>query len=219
MQRWGRICFLLLLTGVAGMSRPASAQGRLSDKDLQRLMQNLKDDAQPFRQRFANALKKSTIRKTSQEKDARMLADTFAKQANGTLETFKHNQKADQDVAALVHTAAQIDPLVYSLQLNPQTTSQWEKLRTELHQIALAFGVPEPYFAPQGAAPPSTKGTCLNAVGIERSRQLVNECLQVSPATHPPCNAQNACAMIVDEIKRGCGLIGQGAPGFCAEYR
>lgn len=219
MQRWGRICFLLLLTGVAGMSRPASAQGRLSDKDLQRLMQNLKDDAQPFRQRFANALKKSTIRKTSQEKDARMLADTFAKQANGTLETFKHNQKADQDVAALVHTAAQIDPLVYSLQLNPQTTSQWEKLRTELHQIALAFGVPEPYFAPQGAAPPSTKGTCLNAVGIERSRQLVNECLQVSPATHPPCNAQNACAMIVDEIKRGCALIGQGAPGFCAEYR
>jgi hypothetical protein len=59
------------------------------------------------------------------------------------------HQKADQEVAALVNTAAQIDPLVYSLQLNPQTTSQWEKLRTELHQIAQAFGVPEPYFAPQ----------------------------------------------------------------------
>ena len=58
-----------------------------------------------------------------------------------------------------------------------------------------------------------------HAVGIERSRQLVNECLQVSPATHPPCNAQNACSMIVDEIKRGCALISQGAPGFCAEYR
>ena len=212
--------FSAFIDRTGGVSRPAKAQGRLSDKDLQRLMQNLKDDAQPFRQSFANALKKSTIRKTSQEKDARMLADTFAKQANGALETFKHNQKADQDVTALVHTAAQIDPLVYSLQLNPQTTSQWEKLRTELHQIAQAYGVPEPYLAPQGpAAAPSTTGTCLNAVGIERSRQLVNECLQVSPATHPPCNAQNACAMIVDEIKRGCALIGQGAPGFCAEYR
>jgi hypothetical protein len=205
-----------LLGGAAG------AQGRLSDKDVQRLMQNLKDDAQPFHKSFAKALKKSTIRKTSQENDATALADTFAKQANTALETFKHQQKADQEIIALVHTAAQIDPLVYSLQLNPQTTSQWEKLRTELHQIAQAFGVPETYLAPSpgsASAAPSTTGTCLNAVGIERSRQLVNECIQVSPATHPPCNAQNACALIVDEIKRGCALIGQGAPGFCAEYR
>jgi hypothetical protein len=220
MQKWVGLSFLLLVAGTLCAGRMGLAQGRLSDKDLQRLMQNLKDDAQPFRQSFGNALKKSTIRKTTREKDARLLADTFAKQSNEALETFKHNQKADQQVTALVNTAAQIDPLVYSLQLNPQTTSQWEKLRTELHQIAQAFGVPEPYLAPQGAsAAPSTTGTCLNAVGIERSRQLVNECLQVSPATHPPCNAQNACSLIVDEIKRGCALLGQGAPGFCAEYR
>ena len=198
------------------------AEGRLSDKDLQQLMQNLKDDAGPFRQNFANALKKSTIRGTSQEKDAKALAETFAKQANTALETFKHQQKADPQVAELVHTAAQIDPLVYSLQLNPQTRSRWERLRTELHQIAQAYGIPEPYLAPPpgiGSADLSTTGTCLNAVGIERSRQLVNECIQVSPATHPPCNAQNACSLIVNEIKRGCALLGQGAPGFCAEYR
>ena len=219
MQRWIRFGFLVLLAGVMGTSRPAPAQGRLSDKDLQRLMQNLKDDAQPFRQTFANALKKSTIRKTSREKDARALTDTFAKEASQALETFKHDQKADQQVKALVHTAAQIDPLVYSLQLDTLTTSQWERLRAELHQIAQAFAVPEPYFTAQSSEAPSSKGTCLNAVGIERSRQLVNECLQVSPATHPPCNAQNACSMIVDEIKRGCALISQGAPGFCAEYR
>jgi hypothetical protein len=222
MQRWAGFSFLILLAALLSVSRPALAQGRLSDKDLQRLMQNLKNDAQPFRHSFANALKKSTIRKTSREKDAQMLADTFAKQANSALETFKHNQKAEQAVTELVNTAAQIDPLVYSLQLNPQTTSQWERLRTELHQIAQAYGITEPYFAPQpgsSSVAPSATGTCLNAVGIERSRQLVNECLQVSPATHPPCNAQNACSLIVDEIKRGCALIGQGAPGFCAEYR
>jgi hypothetical protein len=221
MLRWVRFSFLILLVSVLGADRFAVAQGRLSDKDLQRLMQNLKDDSQHFRQSFANALKKSTIRKTSREKDARALADTFAKQANNALDTFRHSHKADEAVTALVNTAAQIDPLVYSLQLNPQTTSQWERLRSELHQIAQAFGIPEPYIAPQAsaAAPPSTTGTCLNAVGIERSRQLVNECLQVSPATHPPCNAQNACSLIVDEIKRGCALISQGAPGFCAEYQ
>jgi hypothetical protein len=221
-QRWVRSLGLILLLGSLGADRLVLAEGRLSDKDLQQLMQNLKDDAGAFRQNFANALKKSTIRGTTQEKDGKALADTFAKQANTALETFKHQQKADPQVVDLVHTAAQIDPLVYSLQLNPQTTSRWEKLRTELHQIAQAYGIPEPYLAPppgSGTAAFSTTGTCLNAVGIERSRQLVNECIQVSPATHPPCNAQNACSLIVDEIKRGCALIGQGAPGFCAEYR
>ena len=94
MRRWVRFSFLILLIGMLGADRVAMAQGRLSDKDLQRLMQNLKDDSQPFRQSFANALKKSTIRKTSREKDARALADTFAKQANNALNTFKHHQKA-----------------------------------------------------------------------------------------------------------------------------
>jgi hypothetical protein len=94
MQRWVGLGFLVLLATALGMSRPAAAQGRLSDKDLQRSLQSLKDDAQPFRQSFSNALKKSTIRKTSKEKDARMLADSFAKQANSALETFNRNQKA-----------------------------------------------------------------------------------------------------------------------------
>jgi hypothetical protein len=215
MRQWLGLGLVFLLAGLSG----AQAQGRLSDKDLQRVMQNLKDDAQNFRGSFANALKNSSIRKTSREKDARTLVDTFAKQADQTLDVYKHGKKADDAVKEQVYTAAQIDPLVYSLQLNAQTTGQWEKLRGELHQVAQAYGVPEPYLAPQVSAAVSTRGTCLNAVGIERSRQLVNECLQVSPSTHPPCNAQNACSMIVDEIKRGCGLIQQGAPGFCSEYR
>ena len=215
MQRWFCLGLVFLLAGLSG----AQAQGRLSDKDVQRLLQNLKDDAPPFRQSFTNALKNSSIRKTTREKDARALVDTFAKQTDQTLDMFKHGKKADDGVKELVHTAAQIDPLVYSLQLNTQTTGQWEKVRGALHQLAQAYGVPEPYLAPQVSAAESTRGTCLNAVGIERSRQLVNECLQVSPSTHPPCNAQNACSMIVDEIKRGCGLIREGAPGFCSEYR
>ena len=200
----------------------AGAQSRLNDKDLARLMQNLSDDAQPFRESFANALKKSTIRRTSQEKEGRRLSDTFAEQAKHMLETFKHKRKAENEVTAMVGTAGQIDALVYSLQLNSRVTVQWEKLRTELHQVAGAFGVPEPYFQSNpGSAMASAGGetSCLVSVGTKRSAELVRECVQVSPATHPPCNAENACSLVVDEIKRGCGMLGQDAPGFCAEYR
>jgi len=139
----------LLLSAFAATAR---AQSRIDDKDLARLMQNVKDDAQPFRKSFASALKKSTIRGTSREKDARGLADTFEKQSKQALESFQHKRKAEDQVAAMVDTAGQIDSLVNQLSLNPAVGTQWEKLRTELHQVAAAFNVPESYQARPGAA-------------------------------------------------------------------
>lgn len=62
-------------------------------------------------------------------------------------------------------------------------------------------------------------GRCIDTLGQAEAKKLVEQCLQVSPATHPPCNAVNACDLITDEIKRGCKLIGQGAPSFCTTYK
>jgi hypothetical protein len=60
--------------------------------------------------------------------------------------------------------------------------------------------------------------SCKDAIGAARANQLVKECVQVSPATHPPCNAQNSCKLITDEIRRSCPLLGHDAPGFCEQY-
>jgi FtsZ-interacting cell division protein ZipA len=142
---------VLLLSACWGAT--ARAQSRIDDKDLARLMQNVKDDAQPFRKSFANALKKSTIRGTSQEKDARGLADTFAKQSQQALETFQHKRKAEDQVAAMVDTAGQINKLVNQLSLTPTVGTQWEKLNTELQQVARAFGVPDEPAGASGSEP------------------------------------------------------------------
>jgi len=53
------------------------------------------------------------------------------------------------------------------------------------------------------AADPS----CREAVEPERSATYVAQCLAVSPATHPPCNAANPCGLITDEIRRGCAIL------------
>lgn len=61
--------------------------------------------------------------------------------------------------------------------------------------------------------------SCSGAVGPKDAMRLVERCLEVSPATHPPCNAQNACAMIEDEIRRGCAqLSGADRPAYCDAY-
>jgi hypothetical protein len=48
-----------------------------------------------------------------------------------------------------------------------------------------------------------------------QARRYVDQCLMVSPATHPPCNTTNPCPLIQDEIRRGCTLLGTNAPAFC----
>ena len=52
--------------------------------------------------------------------------------------------------------------------------------------------------SPQAAAPETTEtetvqATCEQDIGAQAARVLVEQCIQMSPATHPPCNAQNSC--------------------------
>ena len=195
----------------------ASAQGRLSDKDIDALMNNLKNDTKSFRPQFNNAVHKSIIRKTSREKDAKALVQNFENQTKALLDNFKKHKKAD-GLPATLSTSDQIDKLITELNLDPAVTSRWQKIRAELSQLSTAFGITRlPVQA--AAADPGEGPTCTVAVGAERAKRLVEQCLQVFPATHPPCNAQNSCQLVISEIKRSCALLGQTAPTFCSEYQ
>jgi hypothetical protein len=63
-----------------------------------------------------------------------------------------------------------------------------------------------------GASPKgqSNEEACSASVGAEKAMNYVRECINISPATHPPCNAANSCKVIIDEIKRGCAMGGAG---------
>jgi len=66
-------------------------------------------------------------------------------------------------------------------------------------------------------APAGEPGSCLNEIGAAASARLVQRCIMVSPATHPPCNAANPCAMIQGEIDRACEMYapGEAKPAEC----
>ena len=61
--------------------------------------------------------------------------------------------------------------------------------------------------------------SCREELGQEQASVLVRQCIDISPATHPPCNDQNSCTLIKDEIKRGCEFAknteGGKIPGYC----
>lgn len=121
------------------------AQSRVSDKDVEALMRNLKDDSKSFRENFDAALKKSAIRRTSQEKDAKSLVASFAKQTDSMLNEFKKTKKGDVAVESTISNAQEIERLMHNLQLDPKTLSEWEKVRVELGHVSAAFGIHVPY--------------------------------------------------------------------------
>jgi hypothetical protein len=201
-----------------------SAQSRVSDKDLENLMRNLRDDAKSFRPVFKSALKKSAIRKTSREKDAEDLATRFEGQTDAMWKRFKDKRKADAELGVVRNSAQQIDEIVRTQNLSSQAGSRWDKIQTELGQVLAAYGIDasraddNPRGISNGAY--ASNAACSQAVGQQRADRMVQDCLAVSPATHPPCNARNSCSLIIDEIKRGCSLLEvRNAPAFCKEYR
>jgi len=63
------------------------------------------------------------------------------------------------------------------------------------------------------AVAPAAPLSCAADIGSAAAAKRVAICRNVSPATHPPCNAANSCAMIEDEIARSCALFdGKGEP-------
>lgn len=139
-------CCLAVLAGLMSLS-PAfvHAQKRVSDKDVEALMKNLKEDSKSFRENLDTALKKSAIRRTSQEKDVKGLVSSFEKQTDSMFSEFKKTKRGDVAVETTIGSAQEIERIIYNLQLDSKTLSEWQKIRSELERVSSAFGINATY--------------------------------------------------------------------------
>lgn len=115
------------------------SQERMSDKDIEKMLDNLKSDTKKFKSTFNSAVGKSTIRDTSKEKDAKTLVDNFQKQSETALNSFKKDQKADTEISNLISSGGQINQLLETTPLGDQTNAAWSTVKTELSDISKQF--------------------------------------------------------------------------------
>ncbi|WP_439470242.1 hypothetical protein [Brevundimonas sp.] len=87
-----------------------------------------------------------------------------------------------------------------------------------------AEAAPEPVMPadapPQEEAIAPTEASSMSCTldqGSDGAMELVRRCMAVSPASHPPCNPENPCKLIQDEIDRSCALYkpGETKPAEC----
>ena len=60
--------------------------------------------------------------------------------------------------------------------------------------------------------------SCQAQVGAARANLYVKECLAITTATHPPCNAENSCEVIGQHIQTMCAQDPH-APVWCQAYK
>ncbi len=214
----------VLLISASNMAS-THAQSRMSDADLEKLVRGLRNHARSFQLMLNTALRKSTISRTSRARNAEQAADSFERGTESLLNEFMRTRGGEDKLHSLQRSGQQIHTFVNTYRLGRQIAGRWGRIEAELQQVRLAYAA-RTSTARQEAGAKSThagrsgSASCLDEIGEERAARIVDQCLEISPATHPPCNSQNPCALIVNEIRRSCALSGtRGAPAFCKEYR
>jgi hypothetical protein len=120
------------------------AQQRMTDKDIENTMKNLKEDSKRFQSSFNSAISKSTIRKTSQEKDDKAQVKTFRTQTESMLKVFQDKKKADTTLPGVMSSASNIDRIFANVSMGGSASADWAKCKSEIDLLANAFQMPLP---------------------------------------------------------------------------
>jgi hypothetical protein len=117
----------------------------------------------------------------------------------------------------------------------PSATAGTEK-KMKLAAAALLMMFVLPALPAMAKSADGEPQSCAKQVGVKKANVYVEQCALVSLASHPPCNKENSCTLIVNSIIIGCSSIrhalvthpewGKAAPGvpplfepsFCAPY-
>jgi hypothetical protein len=141
-SRKNQISALPVLFPFLVLSPVAFAQTRMNDEEVERTMKNLKEDSQRFQSTFNSAISKSTVRKTSQEREYKNLVKSFRDQTEAMLNEFQDKKRADTTLPSALETAKRIDGVLGSVQLGENTITDWARCKAELKALAEAFDMP-----------------------------------------------------------------------------
>lgn len=139
----------LMLASLSVVARSQDAPYRLNDKQVQRVMKQLKKDSERFRKSLDSSLDKSRLNGTNREDDINGFVKDYEKATERLYDRFKDNKSVGADVEAVLDGAAQIDQFMSRrsgefMRRNSQrerAERDWGAVRQDLRQLAEAYNV------------------------------------------------------------------------------
>lgn len=139
------LAFLFVITCLA-VAAPAQAQVvgqpyRLSDKEVERILHRIENQANNFRRSLDSALDRSRLNGTNREDDINSFIKNFDEQTKRLHDRFDDHKSVAADVEAVLSSAVTIDQFMHRQRLNDRAQNDWSTLRASLDDLSQAYNV------------------------------------------------------------------------------
>lgn len=114
---------------------------RLSDKEVERILHRIEDQANDFRRSLDDALDRSRLNSTNREDDINDFIKNFEEQTKRLHDRFDDHKSVAADVEAVLNRAADIDQFMRRQRLSQKAQNDWSVLRASLDELAAAYNV------------------------------------------------------------------------------
>ena len=132
---------LILVASFAVVAQAQDAPYRLSDKEVKKLMAELKKDTGRFRKSFDSSLDKSRLNGSNREDDINRFLKNYEDATERLYSRFKDNKAVGADVEAVLDGAADIDRFMTRRLANERAERDWQAVRQDLRRLAEAYNV------------------------------------------------------------------------------
>lgn len=137
-------CLLLLIGTVLAPDAAAQIPGqpyRISDREVAKLLDQIKKESNSFRNSLKDALNKSRFDRTSRENDINAYVKDFEEQTKRLDDNFDNHKSTVADVDGVLSRAARIDAFMSRYPLTSRAQSDWSVLRGDLNRLAVTYNV------------------------------------------------------------------------------
>lgn len=114
---------------------------RLSDKEVERILNRIENQANSFRRSLDAALDRSRLNGTNREDDINAFIKNFDQQTKRLHDRFDDHKSVAADVEAVLNRAADIDQFMRRQRLNERAQNDWSAVRASLDELAAAYNV------------------------------------------------------------------------------
>jgi len=132
---------LMLLAGFSVVARAQNAPYRLNDKEVKKLMAQLKKDTGRFRKSFDSSLDRSRLNGTNREDDINHFLKNYEDLTERLYSRFKDNKSVGADVEAVLDGAAELDRFMTRRLASERAERDWAAVRDDLRRLADAYNV------------------------------------------------------------------------------
>src|SRR5262245_61001229 len=137
------LVFVITCLGVAtrAQAQVVGQPYRLNDKEVERILHRIENQANTFRHSLDAALDRSRLNGTHREDDINSFIKNFDEQTKRLHDRFDHHKSVAADVETVLNSAASIDQFMRRQPLRARAQNDWTTLRASLDELAAAYNV------------------------------------------------------------------------------